>query len=224
MGDAQVSPPIRTIRKYSLTDNPEEKTMSKMLLPICLSLALWLPAAVANADELTQMIQKDLIALGYDPGNIQGEMSTQTIVAISRFQAENELEVTGEASPQLAGIIKARLKAKNNPGSMAAPAAAPARDPAELQAARQACLEEKVQAAQASQKKKKGFGSLIKAVANTATRFGGSDLARQVSQTSRDVYDVNATAQDWERAADDLGLTTDDIEACQNPAMTGGNR
>ncbi len=198
--------------------------MRKMLLPICLSLAVLLPVTV-NADELTQMIQKDLIALGYDPGNIQGEMSTQTVVAISKFQAENELEVTGEASPQLAGVIKAKLKAKSNPGGMAAPAAvqaAPARDPAELQAAQQACLEEKVKAAQASQKKKKGFGSLIKAVANTATRFGGSDLARQVSQTSRDVYDVNATAQDWERAADDLGLTTDDIEACQNPAMAGG--
>jgi peptidoglycan hydrolase-like protein with peptidoglycan-binding domain len=199
--------------------------MRKMSLFVCLSLALWSPAAV-NADELTQMIQKDLIALGYDPGNIQGELSTETAVAISRFQAENDLEVTGEASPQLAGVIKAKLKAKNSPGSAAAPAnarAAPARDPAELQAAQQACLQEKVAAAQASQKKKKGFGSLVKAVANTATRFGGSDLARQVSQTSRDVYDVNATAQDWERAADDLGLTTDDIEACQNPATTGGS-
>jgi peptidoglycan hydrolase-like protein with peptidoglycan-binding domain len=194
-----------------------------MKLPLLLSLALLL-ATAANADDLTKMIQKDLIALGYDPGNIQGEMSTQTVVAISKFQAENELEITGEASPQLAGVIKAKLKTKNNPGNTTAPAAtqpAPAPDPAELQAAQQACLQEKVAAAQASKKKKRGFGSLVKAVANTATRFGGSDLARQVSQTSRDVYDVNATAQDWERAADDLGLTTDDIEACQNPATMG---
>jgi peptidoglycan hydrolase-like protein with peptidoglycan-binding domain len=199
--------------------------MSKLKLPLLLFLAVLLPTGV-NADELTKMIQKDLIALGYDPGNIQGEMSTQTVVAISQFQAENDLEITGESSPQLAGVIRAKLKAKNNPGGAAAPAAGqatPARDPAELQAAQQACLQEKIAAAQASKKKKRGFGSLMKAVTNTATRFGGSDVARQVAETSSDVYDVNATAQDWERAADDLGLTTDDIEACQNPPVMGGS-
>jgi len=58
----------------------------------------------------------------------------------------------------------------------------------------------------------------VRAVANTATRFGGNELTRQIAESSRDVYDVNATAQDWERAAEDLGLTTDDIEACKNPA------
>ena len=108
-------------------------------------------ATVATADELTQIIQKDLIMLGYDPGNIQGEMSTETIVAISKFQAENNLEVTGEPTPQLAGIIKARMSQGAPSGSMAsAPAAAP--DPAALQAAQQACLQEKVAAAQGKKK------------------------------------------------------------------------
>ena len=188
--------------------------MLKKSIPICLLMAFLLPAAVV-ADDLTKMIQKDLIALGYDPGNIQGDLSTETIVAISTFQAENDLEVDGQASPQLAGIIKARLKAKNGD---AAPAPQ-AMDPAQLQAARDACLQEKVEAAQQANKKKKGFGSLVRAVANTSSRFGGGDLAREVSETSRDIYDVNATADDWERAAEDMGLTTDDIEACQNPTM-----
>ena len=185
-------------------------------------LSLFFAAGAAAADELTQIIQKDLIVLGYDPGNIQGEMTTETVVAISKFQAENDLDVTGEPSPQLAGIIKSRIKG-NSQGSIAGaqkaglPAAQP--DPAALQQAQQACLQDRVEKAQASQKKKRGFGSLVRAVANTATRFGGNDLARQVSQTSRDIYDVNATAQDYERAAEDLGLTTDDIEACRNPAM-----
>tara|TARA_R110002096_G_scaffold20690_2_gene67924 strand:+ start:17292 stop:17864 length:573 start_codon:yes stop_codon:yes gene_type:complete len=190
--------------------------MLKKSIPICLLMAFLLTTAVF-ADDLTKMIQKDLIVLGYDPGNIQGEMSTETIVAISTFQAENGLDVDGQASPQLAGIIRARLKAKNS-GSPAAPAPQ-AMDPAQLQAARDACLQEKVEAAQQANKKKKGFGSLIKAVANTSSRFGGGDLAREVSETSRDIYDVNATADDWERAAEDMGLTTDDIEACQNPTM-----
>ena len=177
----------------------------------------------ATADDLTKIIQKDLVALGYDPGNIQGEMTTETIVAISKFQAENNLEVTGEASPQLAGVIKAKLKEKDNPGggaasAPAAAAAAPATDPAALQAAQQACLQEKIAAAQASQKKTRGLGSLMRAVTNTASRYGGSsDLARQVSETSYDIYNANATADDWERAANDLGLTQDDLEACRNP-------
>ena len=187
--------------------------MLKRCIPIGLLMALLLPAVV-TADDLTKMIQMDLIALGYDPGNIQGELSTETIVAISTFQAENAMDVDGEPSPQLAGVIKAKLKEKNNPAAAPQPM-----DPAQLRAARDACLQEKVEAAQAANKKKKGFGSLVRAVANTSSRFGSSELARDISETSRDIYDVNATADDWERAAEDMGLTTDDIEACKNPPM-----
>jgi peptidoglycan hydrolase-like protein with peptidoglycan-binding domain len=172
----------------------------------------------AFADELTEIVQKDLVALGYDPGNINGELTTETAIAISKFQAENGLDVTGKPSPQLAGIIKAKRNSGGSAPAAAAPAASPPPDPAAVQAAQQACLQQKVAEAQAANKKKRGFGSLLKAAANPATRFGGNDLAREVSQTSRDIYDVNATAQDWERAADDLGLTTDDIEACRNPS------
>ena len=190
-----------------------------MLRVVLLSVCLF--AAPLLADELTEIIQKDLIALGYDPGNIQGDISTETIVAISKFQAENDLEVTGQPTPQLAGIIKAKINQRDNPSSgqaTAVAAAAPADDAAARQAAQQACLQAKVEAAQASQKKKKGFGSLMRAVTNTASRYaGGSDLARQVSETSYDIYNANATADDWERAAEDLGLTQDDLEECQNP-------
>lgn len=202
--------------------------MKRITLPICLLAVLMLPVAV-HADELTQIIQKDLIALGYDPGNVQGEMTTDTIVAISKFQAENNLDVTGETSPQLAGVIKAKLKANNNPGNgsagappVAASTAAGTQpvDEAALREAQQACLQEKIAAAQGSQKKKRGFGSLMRAVTNTAARFGGnSALARQVRETSYDIYRVDATASDWERAAEDLGLTEDDLEACRNPQM-----
>lgn len=196
--------------------------MLRKSIPICLLMALLLPAAVI-ADDLTKVIQKDLIALGYDPGNIQGELSTETVVAISKFQAENSLDVTGEPTPQLAGVIKAKLKHQNDPAGGTASATAtagaqPQMDAATLQAAQQQCLQDKIAEKQKSQKKKKGFGSLMRAVTNTAARFGGgSDLARQVSETSNDIYNVNATADDWERAAEDLGLTEDELEACRNP-------
>lgn len=172
------------------------------------------------ADALTQTIQQDLVTLGYDPGNTDGEATTQTVVAISKFQAENNLDVTGEASPQLAGIIKAAIKQQNSPGAAAqAPSTqAPPQDAAALQAAQQACLQEKIAAAQAANKKKRGFGSLMRAASRTAARIGGgSDTARAISQTSHDVYNVNATAADLSSAAKDLGLTEDEIEQCRNP-------
>ena len=63
----------------------------------------------AHAYDLTQEIQKDLVALGYDPGNVDGEATTQTVVAIATFEAEHDLEVTGQVTPQLAGILAAEV-------------------------------------------------------------------------------------------------------------------
>jgi hypothetical protein len=72
-------------------------------------------------------------------------------------------------------------------------------------------------AAQASQKKKRGFGSLIRAVSRTAAQFGGGSTAQKIGQTSADVYAANATAADLQSAAKDLGLTESDLEDCRNP-------
>lgn len=55
------------------------------------------------------MVQRHLQALGYDPGNTEGELGVQTTIAISQFQAEKGLEVTGEVSPQLAGILASEV-------------------------------------------------------------------------------------------------------------------
>jgi peptidoglycan hydrolase-like protein with peptidoglycan-binding domain len=166
------------------------------------------------------MIQQDLTALGYDTGGATGEMTTTTAVAISRFQAEHGLEVTGEASPQLAGIVKASKKGTYMPA--AAPVAAPAaQDPATLHAAQQACLQEKMAATEERNKKKRGFGSLMRAVSRTATHFGNNEIAQSISQTTYDLYDADMTAKDLKSAAKDLGLTTDEVEACRNPPMPG---
>jgi len=162
-------------------------------------------------EDITVMIQRDLTRLGYDPGNTNGELTTQTVVAISRFQADNGLEVTGEPSPQLAGILASKVS-----GGGATPAA-PAADPEALRAAQQACLQEKIAAAQEAQKKKRGFGRLMSGIGRAASRLGGGEFASDMAQTTRDIYDVNATASDLSAAAKDLGLTEDEIEACRNP-------
>lgn len=85
-------------------------------------------------------------------------------------------------------------------------------DPAGLNAARQACLEEKIAAAEAAQKKKRGFGRLMNAAGRVASRFGNQDIA----QVASDVYSAGATADDLAAAARDLGLTEEEIAECQN--------
>ena len=177
--------------------------------------------APAFADELTEIVQKDLITLGFDPGRIDGEMNTQTAVAISQFQSQNGLDVTGEPSPQLAGIMKAKLKEQSDPGAVASvPSAAPAvaSDAAALQAAQQACLQRKIEKAQEKQSTKKGLGSIMRAASRMSSRFGGGDTARTIQEVSTDVYVADATSSDLKSAAKDLGLKKKDVEACRNPA------
>ena len=196
--------------------------MQKLLLAILVTALAAVAAPSAIADDLTKMIEEKLAALGYDTGEVDGESTTETIVAISQYQAEKGMDVTGETSPQLAGILSADVKAKSAPAPEAPAAAASAQAAADaesaanaqaLQAAQQACLQEKIAAAEQAKKKKKRFGSLLKSVASTATRFGGSDLAK----TAGDVYATTATVEDIAATAEALGLTEEDVSACQNP-------
>lgn len=66
-----------------------------------------------SADSLLVQIQKDLQALGYEPGNTDGVLDTMTQVAISQFQAEAGLAVTGEPSQEVASAL---AKALGRPG------------------------------------------------------------------------------------------------------------
>ncbi len=161
------------------------------------------PEPAEGADGMVFMIQEDLAELGYNV-NPTGTMDTDTAIAISQYEAENGMPVTGEASPQLAGILAA---------GGASAAGSRERSPEELRAAQQACLQEKMEAAQAAQKKKRGFGSLMRGVGRLANQLGDYDMV----QTTNDIYEAGATAEDFSQAAKDLGLTEDDIEACQNP-------
>ena len=198
------------------------------VLLVCLAAISAAAAFTADvfADDLTRTVQKDLVTLGYDPGNTDGEATTQTIVAISKFQAEHDLVVTGEVTPQLAGVIKAQIKKQGQPAAAAAPAAAAsapasaaaaAQNPTVMQAAQQACIQQKIEAKQEADKKKRGFGRLLSAVSRTSSQFGGGGLAGDIARTSNEIYSVNATAEDFSAAAKDLGLSEDELEECRNP-------
>ena len=83
-----------------------------------------------------------------------------------------------------------------------------------LEEAQKACLQAKIDAAK---KKKRAFGRVMKAAANSASRYGGSNVSREVERASQEAYKVDATAKDLEEAADALGLSKEDVEACRNP-------
>lgn len=185
----------------------------RLVAAVLLIVSVFIAPMSALADELTQSIQKDLLRLGYEPGNIQGDLDKATIVAISKFQAKNDLDITGEPSARLADEIEAILKGNNRTAQDTAKDTPKTRSPEELQAAQQACLQEKAAARQEAAKKKRGFGSLMRAAARTAGMAGNNELY----EVSRDVYNVNATATDISSAARDLGLTEDEVEACRNP-------
>jgi hypothetical protein len=160
----------------------------------------------STGDPLVQAIQRDLVTLGYDPGNTRGELSTPTVVAISKFQAENNLEVTGDATPQLAGILAAKrdAAASSTAGSGGQ----------SLEEAQAACLQQKIDAVK---EKKRAFGRFMQAAANTASRYGGTKVSTEVEKASAEAYKADATAKDLEEAADALGLSKADIESCRNP-------
>jgi hypothetical protein len=99
------------------------------------------------------------------------------------------------------------------PGAGAAPVASvPAAQPAEGKTPGQRCLEEKIRKKQDAAQKKRGVGRLLGAVGRVAGQFGGADLAR----AANDVAVASASANDLAAAARDLGITEDEIAACEN--------
>jgi peptidoglycan hydrolase-like protein with peptidoglycan-binding domain len=179
--------------------------------------AVLLSPVTALPDDLVLMIQQDLQNLGYEVGETSGELSVETAVAISRFQAENDLEVTGEPSPQLAGIVKATIRKGPAPNV----AATESQSEADLHAVQQACLQNKIAKAQENSQKKRGFKSLMQAVTRTASQYGSNDVAQISNEATYKIYSANQTAEDLKSAAKDLGIEKKDIEACRIPSATG---
>jgi hypothetical protein len=62
-----------------------------------------------QGQNLTETVQKHLKALGYDVGAVNGEVSLETTIAISTFQAEKGMDVSGEVTPQLFGALSAEV-------------------------------------------------------------------------------------------------------------------
>lgn len=111
-----------------------------------------LAPGLAGADALTAMIQEDLVALGYAVPSSDGEMTVETAVAISQFQAERGMDVTGEVSPQLAGVLKAAISKPDMPAPV-------------IQEAPAVPAAQAVQAQPAPAQQGSGFGAIAGAMA-----------------------------------------------------------
>jgi hypothetical protein len=98
------------------------------------------------------------------------------------------------------------------PAPSAAPTAAATPAAADKRSAQQACLEERARKQQEAQKKKRGLGSLVSAVARNAGRLGGEAITSVIGEAQN----ARATADDLSAAAKDLGLSEDDVAACRD--------
>jgi carboxyl-terminal processing protease len=67
------------------------------------------PFGLDDTDDGIANIQLMLDGLGYDPGRMDGYFSEETEAAVEAFQADHDLEVTGEVDEQTAGMIDASV-------------------------------------------------------------------------------------------------------------------
>lgn len=180
------------------------------LIPVCAALIGVGLFADARADELTQRIQNDLVALGYEPGNIGGEATTETAVAIAKFQAEHGLVIDGQVSPALAGVLAAEISKRDTVTPADITVATPAQSAESQAQARRACLEEKIAKAQKAQSRRRGLDRLVGATSRVAWRTGNHAVGRAMDDT----HVALTVVDDVAAAARDLGITQSEIEAC----------
>ena len=69
-------------------------------------------SADLTTDNMVQSVQLHLQALGYTPGNTNGDLDLETQIAISEFEASKGRTPTGEASPIVLGILSAEVDSR----------------------------------------------------------------------------------------------------------------
>lgn len=87
----------------------------------------------------------------------------------------------------------------------------------DLASRQQACIDEAVKSAdekKSAAKKTKGFGRLMGKLANTANRLG---ISNKLGRAGSELYGAGVTAAEVAVIADELGITTEDVERCEDP-------
>ena len=66
--------------------------------------------SLLDLTDIVREIQRDLTTLGYNPGPINGQMNPQTASAIEGFEADQGMPITGEATPEIAEILRVAIQ------------------------------------------------------------------------------------------------------------------
>jgi peptidoglycan hydrolase-like protein with peptidoglycan-binding domain len=192
-------------------------------------LALILCITPALADELTLTVEQHLARLGYDTGEADGEETVETMIAIAKYQAENGYAITGEASEKLSGALAKTTSVGNAPKVRALKpdkrAAVVVSDEG-LSAAREACLKDKMMISQSTGPNNNVTneikGQLIDQAAQAAIQATGIGMAQQVytlySQWKSKSESDTPKQSEMAAIASSLGISEDDVAACQRPA------
>ncbi len=181
----------------------------------------------AFADELTLAVEQELERLGYETGAADGDATVETTIAIAKYQAEHGYAITGEASEKLSGALAKTTSIGNAPKVHALQpdkSATVVVSEKGLNAAREACLKDKMMMSQSTwtsnhvtnevkeQLKDQGVQAAIQ-----ASGIGmGQQIYQLFSQWESD-SDSPTTSEAQDMAAS-LGITEDDINACQRPS------
>lgn len=161
----------------------------------------------------------------YSNGDFKGERLTVQFVELHlRAQDPSVFELPPNLKPMnmgsLADIVKMSAMQGGTmasaPDTQAADTAAATvvQATADMSDEQQNCLKEAIAKAEEEKKKaekKKGFGRLLGSLSRTASRLGITDLGEVVG----DLSDANATAEDIEVIAEELGISEDDVKRCQ---------
>ncbi len=88
---------------------------------------------------------------------------------------------------------------------------------AAAQEAQQQCLEQKIEEAQASQPRRRGLGGFLGGIGQAVSQLGNLDVAG----LARGLYDPDASEEDIEDRARELGLSDEDIAECRSVQPAG---
>jgi len=140
-----------------------------------------------------------------------GTIEVQTLIGQIRVNAglPDQAEIASSLFGGATGFPGGDAFTANSPSAPSA-AATPSVDPAE----QQACLQQKIEAAQAAeQPRRRGLGGLLGGIGQAVSQLGNLDIAGLASS----LYEPGASDEDIEARARELGLSEQDIADCRTP-------
>jgi hypothetical protein len=142
-----------------------------------------------------------------------GTIEVQTLIERIRVNAglpdQTELATTMFGSSSSGFPASGNFSAPTTTGPASAGSGAAGVDTAAQQAAQNQCLQQKIEAAQAAQPRRRGLGGLLGGVGQAVSQISNLDIGG--------LFEAGASNDDIEDRARELGLSEQDIADCRAP-------